>query len=993
VARLRHPNIVQIYQIGEADGLPYVVFEYLEGGTLARRLAGTPQPAREAAALLVTLAGAAEAAHRAGIVHRDLKPSNVLFDVDGLPKIADFGLAKRLEVEEGDTRTGQVIGTPSYMAPEQAQGRVRDVGPATDVYALGAILYEMLTGRPPLKGTTSAETLMLVQNEDPVPPSRLRPGFPRDLETICLKCLSKEPSKRYASASALADDLKQFLDGKPIRARRTPAWERGAKWARRHPAASALGSAALVAAAAVIGLGLRAEAASRARARREDDRIAGLRTEVGQTLFRGQWALAQERWDDVRGIVFRALSRIEAEPRLADLKDSAEGLLEQARRGLEDRQARESDRARYRRFLEARDEAFFLDTRFTGIDSPVDLEATRKAARAGLAAFGTVARDDRWALNPLPRFLSAQERAEVERGFYELLLVLADAVSQSPGDGPTARAAEALAVLDRAARLRPSRTRAYHLRRAALLGVIGDDEGKAREEAAAGRLAPANAFDFFLSGRERAKRQEWPAAARDFEAALQRQPDHFWAQCLLAVCHLQTRQPSKARPGLNACLQRKPDLVWLYLLRGIAYAQGAELALDLAARYPDQSAPLETEARAQFEAAEEDYRRALAFLDGRPDEPKLRYALLVNRGLIRLEQRHFADADADFRAAIRLDGRRYEAYSSLGEVYRREGHASDALVQFDRAIALRPGWAPLYRGRAEVCVTTNDPTPAQRDAALADLDDAIRCESAGSPLVAADLAKKARLLHQAGRAEEALAACEAALELAPRDVDTHRLRIKVLLDLKRYGELIASCNTALASAAPSADLYELRGMARDHSGDHAGAVADYTSALTLRPDAPRVLARRGWSYLLTDAPRPALLDFDAAIRLDPSSSDAYNGRGTARVRLGKYREAVADAESSLAHGTPAWRTFYNAARIFSYASTAAASDTRTEARAAALLVSRYQNRSLGLLRRALDHLPASRRATFWHETVIDDPAFQPVRRRLRTLADTLAKGG
>jgi serine/threonine protein kinase len=170
VARLRHAHIVQIYDIGEVAGLPFVSLELLDGGTLADRLAGTPQPGRPAAELVVTLARAMHAAHRLGIVHRDLKPSNVLFDRDGTPKIADFGLAKRLEQEDGQTETGQIVGTPSYMAPEQARGQTREVGPAVDVYALGAILYEMLTGRPPFKAPTPLETARQVIEEEPVAP-------------------------------------------------------------------------------------------------------------------------------------------------------------------------------------------------------------------------------------------------------------------------------------------------------------------------------------------------------------------------------------------------------------------------------------------------------------------------------------------------------------------------------------------------------------------------------------------------------------------------------------------------------------------------------------------------------------------------------------------------------------------------------------------------------------------------------------------------------
>ncbi len=240
VAQLRHPNIIQIHEIGEVDGLPFVSLELLEGGSLADRLVGTPQPARQTAELLLTLASAIQVAHDVGIVHRDLKPSNVLFTVDGTPIITDFGQAKLIDSDSRQTETGQIMGSPSYMAPEQARGHTRDIGPAADVYALGAILYEMLTGRPPFKGETPMETVRQVIDDEVVPPARLVPRVDRDLETICLKCLSKEPPRRYASASELAGDLDRHRKGESIHARRVSPVERGAKWARRRPAAAAL---------------------------------------------------------------------------------------------------------------------------------------------------------------------------------------------------------------------------------------------------------------------------------------------------------------------------------------------------------------------------------------------------------------------------------------------------------------------------------------------------------------------------------------------------------------------------------------------------------------------------------------------------------------------------------------------------------------------------------------------------------------------------------
>jgi WD40 repeat protein/tRNA A-37 threonylcarbamoyl transferase component Bud32 len=247
-ARLRHPHIVQVYALGEHDGRPYLELEYLEGGSLAKWLDGTPWPPHRAAELIATLAGAVEAMHARGIVHRDLKPSNILLEADGTPKVADFGLAKALGADSGLTRTEEVLGTPGYMAPEQARGEAKQVGPAADVYALGAILYELITGRPPFRAATVLETLELVRSAEPVPPRRLVPRLPRDLETIGLKCLAKEPTERYPTAGALAADLGRFVAGEPVSVRAPGVVERAAKWARRKPTLAAAYTLGLLAA-------------------------------------------------------------------------------------------------------------------------------------------------------------------------------------------------------------------------------------------------------------------------------------------------------------------------------------------------------------------------------------------------------------------------------------------------------------------------------------------------------------------------------------------------------------------------------------------------------------------------------------------------------------------------------------------------------------------------------------------------------------------------
>lgn len=263
IAKLRHPNIAQIYENGTVEGRPYYAMEYVAGGTLSERLKASPLRPDDAARLVVKLARAMQHAHEQNILHRDLKPSNVLLEAshpnDGKgaalePKIADFGLAKKLDDDSKLTRTGDVFGSPSYMSPEQASG-VMKFTPAVDVYALGAILYECLTGRPPFLGPDPMLTIMMVLSNDPVPPRQVQTKLPLDLNTICLKCLEKQPKKRYASAAELADDLERYLDGKPILARPIGRVERTIKWAKRRPwQATAVGLTVLMLIGSIVGL-------------------------------------------------------------------------------------------------------------------------------------------------------------------------------------------------------------------------------------------------------------------------------------------------------------------------------------------------------------------------------------------------------------------------------------------------------------------------------------------------------------------------------------------------------------------------------------------------------------------------------------------------------------------------------------------------------------------------------------------------------------------
>jgi WD40 repeat protein/tRNA A-37 threonylcarbamoyl transferase component Bud32 len=318
VAKLHHPNIVQIYEVGASEGHPFFSLEYVDGGTLAGQIENKPFEPRKAAEITVSLARAIAYAHQQGILHRDLKPGNILLTKDGVPKITDYGLAKQMgegaSVQTGD---GSILGTPSYMAPEQAEGRNSELGPAVDIYALGALFYHLLTGRPPFVGQSVLDTLQQVRHNDPVPPSKLQPGVPRDLETIALKCLQKDIRKRYATADDLADDLGRYLRNEPILARPVGLLERTWKWARRRPAVASLLATLLVVVVGgffgMFGLWVRAEAlrgvaeaneldAKDAKRKADDatDEAHRRLNESTRTLYASEMKLAQEAWNEAK---------------------------------------------------------------------------------------------------------------------------------------------------------------------------------------------------------------------------------------------------------------------------------------------------------------------------------------------------------------------------------------------------------------------------------------------------------------------------------------------------------------------------------------------------------------------------------------------------------------------------------------------------------------------------------------------------------------------
>jgi tetratricopeptide (TPR) repeat protein len=892
-----------------------------------------------------------------------------------VPKISDFGLAKRLDLPPGPTGPSAVLGTPSYMAPEQARRSGQPADARVDVWALGAILYELVTGRPPFLGDSVLDTLQQVARDEPVAPARLQPGCPRDLQTIILKCLRKDPHKRYARALDLAEDCAAFQRNEPIRARATPPWERAAKWARRRPAAATLLAVCLLAVGGLVGAGVWHTAELRATAERaraqekaalEAAQLSRSRVEAQALLLAARERFGRGDWEDARLRAGEALALLGDRPELADLTQQAERLSLDCRQRLAKRAARQDAQQRYRRFLEQRDEALFHATLFTGLDLKTNLAHTRAAARAALRQFGVNGTPSGPPVLPASG-LSEQQRAEVVAGYYELLLILAEAEAH-PLHGKQAQRQqllEAVAILEGAEWMGQAPTRAYHLRLARYLEQLGRKAEAASHRTRANALAPASAGDYFLLGDTLRAGNELAQACRDFESALFLQPNHFWAQYGFAFCCLRLGRLAEAKAGLTACLGHRRDFAWLYALRGFVHAELGE-----------------------FSAAELDFDRALAL---KPDATT-RYAVHANRGVLRVQQaravdnlaalqplggwlplcalggsvgqaqraRRLAEAVADLRTAVQLKRDNYQAHVSLAQAYAGQGRVAEARDQFGEAIRCQPKLADLYRSRADFCWRNGDLASARRD-----LRRAIALDRKNSRAVADDRVKLGQLLQRQQQYEAAVREYELALRIRPDHAAALRLRAVAMLELRRYGEAVRSLDGYLArvegsrGAARLAEAYRLRGLTRTQLGDHSGALHDYTRSLDVEADAA-TRRYRGWLYLVWGAPRLALADFQEALRLGDRDGDAYNGRGSARVKLGHYGAAVRDGEEALRRGPRSVRLLHNTAAIYAQAS------------AAGVRQSQYQQKALDLLAEALAELPAKERLRYWRERIGKD---------------------
>jgi serine/threonine-protein kinase len=782
VAALRHPNIVQVYDAGDHDGFPFFAMEYVEGGNLAQVLAGMPQPAGKAADMLATLARAVHAAHVNGTVHRDLKPANILCTADGTLKITDFGLARNLEETERTLLTleGTPLGTPSYMSPEQALGRT-ELGPAVDIYGLGAILYEMSTGRPPFRGESPVETQRQVISEDPVPPARLNPRTPRDLQTICLKCLEKVPQHRYATALALAEDLDRFLNGEPIAARPVSPPERLVRWLRRKPMVAALTGVLVVAgllALALLGGSLHASQKRTATARAvESDlrEIAELESardweKVAVVLARAEGRMAEGGPPERRPEIDRAASDLELARRLERIRKKRAPLLG----GIPDEAG--GDRAY---------EAAFRDSNF-GADNPAR-DVAEQIKVSPLRHTLVEALDD-WAV------------CAIEQDRRAWCLEVAQQVDPGP-DGWCGRLRDPNAWQD------------------------------PLELAKVAESAPIESLPLPLLVAVAERLQDLGGDAVEFLKRVDRgRPGDFSVNFRLGFALMHKRSPGDAVGYYRAAFTIRPEAV---VCDNLAYALRASGKLDEAIAYCERAiqmdpkyAPahsnlgLALKAQGKLDLAIDCFRRALEL------DPE--FAPAHNNLAITLKrQGDVAGAIKHYEESSRLAPNAIEPRYNLGLLLVREGRRDEAIDRFLEVIRIKPdlavahsdlGIAYLHQKRWDTAI------PAFRRAIELDPNDALSHSGLGKAL-----------LEAGGHPDEAMAEFERALALDPTLAGAQLGMGRCLQSMGRPSEAIEYFEKAAHSQAESAAALASLGEAYLTLGDIDKARESLRRCLELNP--------------------------------------------------------------------------------------------------------------------------------------------------------------
>jgi serine/threonine-protein kinase len=890
VAALQHPNIVQVFEVGRHAGLPFMALEYVAGGSLARALQQGPLPPSEAAHLVEQLARGLNAAHQAGIAHRDLKPANVLLSFPGegreapgrqagearrplgacVPKIADFGLAKRFVgplsgTPSSDlTQTGAVVGTPHYMAPEQAQGHGKRVGPAADLFALGAVLYECLTGQPPFLGNTALEVLRRVVDTEPAPPRQLQPRLPRDLQTICLKCLSKDPQKRYASAEALAEDLRRWQAHEPILARPVGRLERAAKWVRRHPAAAALTAALLLLVLAGLGGAFWYQqwqiwwAGEQAR---QETEVSARRTYLNQEVAAAVTEAERER----RDLHDRLHDPLRVHVLLSDLGEWQRAL---ARAGAALTRAQKL----------AAGEPDLVDPQLT---------ARLQAADAQLAADGQA-------------YLLAEKldavRLEATTWTEEKFPVKAAGPKFAAVFEEAGLAVDRGSAAELAAKVRASATRYALVAALDFWADVVRDPALREHLLAVARLADPDPWrDQVRDPQTQQERKALEALAARADVAGQS------PQILVVLVNLLVRTRGDPRPLLRKAALAHPQDFWLcYTLatrstdprEQVGYYQAA-----LAIR-PRSTAALNDLGVALHEVkdlagAVACFEKALAL------DPRHAHAL-DNLGTVRKDQGNLKAAIALFREALRIQPESAPIWNNLGTALQANKETAEAIDCYEKALKLVPGFAQAHGNLGLALLGKGDVKGATDH-----FHEALKI----NPRTAQAHNGLGLILYRQGKWDDAEIRFGEALKAAPNYAEAHVNLGNIWLARKKWKEATACYEKALEINPRLAAAHFNLGLICSANNDLDGAIARYRLAVTYNPQFAEAHNNLGNALRAKKEVAAAVPHFEKALKINPKLVQAHFNLGLCLEdqgdRAGAMRHfrdaAVTDPKFAKAH--------------------------------------------------------------------------------------------